>query len=145
MEPFSVSFPPQRSRCNELPVPPLLVIIPAAPSHHKHVTIILTTRPYPMVHLGWEGGRPDAGENEGERGAPWVWWACLCVCVRGSLLWGKRHLHCCFRRGVLGFHPDAEYHRGCSFFMSFFVLCWCTEATNSITTTLPIGLCSYSK
>lgn len=45
MEPVLVSFPPQRSHCNELPVPPLLVIIPAARSLHKRVTIMLTTRP----------------------------------------------------------------------------------------------------
>lgn len=80
MEPFSVSFPPQRSRCNELPVPPLLAIIPAAPSHHKHVTIMLATRPYPMVHLGCEGGRPDAGENEAGRGGT-VGLVCTLVCL----------------------------------------------------------------
>lgn len=51
MEIDSVSFPPSRSHCNELPVPPLLVMFPAAQSHHKHVTIMLTTLLYPAVHL----------------------------------------------------------------------------------------------
>lgn len=51
MELDSVSFPPQRSHHNELPVPPLLVMSPAAQSRHKHVTIMLSTLLYPTVHL----------------------------------------------------------------------------------------------
>ncbi|KAF3839856.1 hypothetical protein F7725_018573 [Dissostichus mawsoni] len=55
MELDSVSFPPQRSHRNELPVPPLLVMSPAAHSRHKHVTIMLTTLLYPRVHLAMRG------------------------------------------------------------------------------------------
>lgn len=43
----SVSFPPRRSHGNELPVPPLLLMSPAAHSHHKHVTIMLSAALHP--------------------------------------------------------------------------------------------------
>lgn len=81
----SVSFPPQRSHHNELPVPPLLVMSPAAQSRHKHVTIMLTTLLYPTVHLAM---------RVNERARHWSKWErelCVwpvCVCVREKVVEG---------------------------------------------------------
>lgn len=56
MELDSVSFPTQRSCRNELPVPPLLLMSPAAHSRHKHVTIMLSHSALSCSAFGRKGG-----------------------------------------------------------------------------------------
>jgi len=89
MELDSVSFPPQRSHCNELPVPPLLVMFPAAQSHHKHVTIMLATRLYPTAHLAVRAESQTLVEmREGAVHLLCMLRACVCVCVRELIVEG---------------------------------------------------------
>lgn len=90
MELYSVSFPPQRSHHNELPVPPLLVMSPAAQSRHKHVTIMLSTLLRPTAHLAM-------GVTERSRHQS-TWERELCIwCVRVYV-----HVHVCVLSGVEG-------------------------------------------
>ncbi len=120
MELDSISFPPQRSHHNELPVPPLLVMSPAAQSRHKHVTIMLTTLLYPTVHLAMRVHGRARHWWKWERELC-VWGACVGVCVWGRGSWrallegSRRHFPRCLRKVccmiVSGF-PVAGRHRG---------------------------------
>lgn len=55
-------------------------MFPAAQSHHKHVTIMLTTLLYPTVHLAMRVESQTWVEMRG----------CVCVCVRELVMEGVR-------------------------------------------------------